>query len=104
MTEPPHSAPAQIATAGPVPQTDVFYGWWIVSASFLVQFLAMGTTFYAFGVLLKPLAESLGASRFAIGSALPMMMLVGAVVGPLLGREIDTATHQDLLNKLAAEL
>lgn len=67
----------------------VFYGWWIVSASFLVQFMTMGTTFYSYGVLLKPLSESLGASRFAVGSALPMMMLMGALTGPLVGREVD---------------
>jgi MFS family permease len=66
-----------------------FYGWRIVSASFVVQFLTMGTTFYAFGVLLKPLAEELDASRFAVGSALPAMLLVGALCGPVIGREVD---------------
>ena len=74
-----------------------FYGWWIVSASFVVQFLTMGTTFYAFGVLLKPLSEELEASRFAVGSALPMMMLVGAIVGPVLGREIDRRGARGLM-------
>ena len=69
--------------------SDVFYGWWVVSASFVVQFMTAGTTFYAYGVLLKPLSEDLGASRFAVGSALSMFMLVGALTGPLIGREVD---------------
>ncbi len=67
----------------------VFYGWWIVSASFFVQFMAAGTTFYAYGVLLKPLSEDLGASRFAVGSALSMFTLIAAITGPLIGREVD---------------
>ena len=79
-------APAAPAAASP---TGLFYGWWIVSASFVVQFLVMGTTFYAWGVLIKPLAEALDASRFAVASALPCSMLVGSLVGPLIGREVD---------------
>ena len=47
----------------PVPEPAsfrVFYGWWIVAVTFLTQFVAMGTVFYSYGVLLKPLAEDLG--------------------------------------------
>jgi len=67
----------------------VFFGWRIVSASFFVQFMTTGTTFYAFGVLLKPISEDLGASRFAVGSALSLFLLVGSITGPLIGREVD---------------
>ncbi len=67
----------------------IFYGWWIVSASAFVQFMTAGTTFYAYGVLLKPLSEDLGASRFAVASALSSFIFVGALAGPLIGREVD---------------
>jgi len=75
----------------------VFYGWWIVSASFTVQFVATGTTFYAFGVLLKPLTEAFGASRFAVGSVLPMLLLMGALAGPIVGREVDRRGARSLM-------
>ena len=76
----------------PEPATfGLFYGWWIVAGSFCVQFVMMGTTFYAYGVLLKPLSEDLDVSRFAVGLGLPMMMLVGAIGGPLIGREAKSS-------------
>jgi len=81
--------PSQLADLSPPAGGRFFYGWRIVSASFFIQFMTMGTTFYSFGVLLKPLTEDLGASRFAVGSALPMLMLMGAVAGPFIGREVD---------------
>ncbi|MEE8166240.1 MAG: MFS transporter, partial [Myxococcota bacterium] len=75
----------------------IFYGWWIVSASAFVQFMAAGTTFYAYGVLLKPLSEDLGASRFAVASALTTFMLIGALAGPLIGREVDRRGARGLM-------
>lgn len=89
--------PAEIAVPAPREEAGIFYGWWIVGASFLIQFTVMGTTFYSFGVLLKPLTEALGASRFAVGSALSMFLLVGALCGPLIGREVDRRGARGLM-------
>ncbi len=90
------NAPKPLTAAAP-PSGGVFYGWWIVSASLFVQFVTAGTTFYAYGVLLKPLSEDLGVSRFAVGSALSMLMLVGAIAGPLIGREVDRRGARHLM-------
>jgi cyanate permease len=90
-------AEAELPPPEPAATPRIFYGWWIVSASFVVQFLTMGTTFYAFGVLLKPLSEDLGASRLAIGATLPLLMLMNAVVGPVLGREVDRRGPRSLM-------
>ncbi len=89
------NTPEPLAAAHP--SGGVFYGWWIVSASFFVQFMTAGTTFYMYGVLLKPLAEDLDASRFAVGSALSMLMLIGALTGPLIGREVDRRGARGLM-------
>lgn len=67
----------------------VFYGWRIVGATFVTQFVTMGTVFYSYGVLLKPLSEDLGGSRLAVGAALPLLVFVGAIAGPVVGREAD---------------
>ena len=62
-----------------------FYGWTIVGLTFVIQFLAMGSTFYIFGVLLKPLTEALDADRFLVSLGLSSQMVVGALMGPWLG-------------------
>ena len=59
--------------------------------------MTAGTTFYAYGILLKPLSEDLGASRFVIASALSTFMLVGAIVGPWIGREVDRRGARGLM-------
>jgi hypothetical protein len=36
----------------------IFYGWAVVAFTFAVQFVTIGTVFYAYGVLLKPLPNN----------------------------------------------
>lgn len=65
-----------------------FYGWAIVGYTFVLQFLAMGSTFYVFGILLKPLSEALEADRFLVSLGISTQMVVGALMGPWLGAAI----------------
>ena len=74
-----------------------FFGWTIVAFTFVVQFVTMGTVFYAYGVLLKPLAETLDANRFQISLALSLHMAFGALVGPLVGKLIAERSIRLLL-------
>ncbi|MEE9282092.1 MAG: MFS transporter [Myxococcota bacterium] len=67
----------------------IFYGWVIVAVTFLTQFVTIGTVFYAYGILLKPLVEDLGSSRLAVVSALPLTFIVVGCAGPLVGRAVD---------------
>ena len=67
----------------------LFYGWVIVAVTFLTQFVAVGTTFYSFGILQKPLTEDLGGSRLAVGAAMPLLMIVVGLAGPFIGRAVD---------------
>ena len=41
----------------------IFYGWYIVAAAMITQFLAVGTQTFAVGVFLTPMTEDLGWSR-----------------------------------------
>ena len=63
-----------------------FFGWAIVGFTFTAQFLTMGTLFYAFSPLLKPLTEALDANRFEVSIALSLQSAVVAVAGPWVGR------------------
>ncbi len=48
----------------------------------------MGTLFYSYGVLLKPLSEALNVERFPISLALSLQMLVSAAISPWVGKWI----------------
>ena len=75
----------------------IFYGWAIVAFTFAVQFVTMGTVFYAYGVLLKPLTETLDADRFLISLALSLQMAFGALLGPLVGKLIAERSIRALM-------
>ncbi len=67
----------------------MFYGWVIVAVTFVTQFVVIGTVFYSYGVLFKPLVEDLGGSRLAVASALPLSFIVVGLAAPFVGRAID---------------
>ena len=74
-----------------------FYGWVIVAFTFVVQFVAMGTLFYAFGVLLKPLTEALDADRFSVSLALSIQIAIAALLNPWVGRLIAERSIRALM-------
>ena len=74
-----------------------FFGWNVIGFSLVAQFLTMGTLFYAFGPLLKPLSEALDASRFEISLALSIQSLVAALAGPWVGRVVAERSIRALM-------
>ena len=75
----------------------IFYGWAVVAFTFAVQFVTIGTVFYAYGVLLKPLTETLDADRFLISLALSLQMAFAALLGPLVGKLIAERSIRALM-------
>lgn len=67
----------------------MFYGWRIVGVAAASQGLAVGTTFYAYGVFVKPLAAEFDAPRLVVVLGLTALMLVQGIVSPFLGRALD---------------
>jgi len=67
----------------------MFYGWRIVGIAATSQGLAVGTTFYAYGVFVKPLAAEFEAPRLVVVLGLTLLMLVQGLVSPYLGRMLD---------------
>ena len=67
-----------------------FYGWRIVAAVFLVDFIAVGFYFYSYGVFFKAIAADLGSgTRFGVALGLSISNVVGAGVAPFVGRAVD---------------
>lgn len=83
--------------ANPEPSGRVFFGWSIVGFTFVTQFVAMGTLFYAYGVLLKPLSEALDADRFSVSLALSLQTVLAALLSPWVGKLIAEKSLRALM-------
>lgn len=62
-----------------------FLGWRMVALGFLAQNLAIGLAFGSFGVLIKPVAAELEASRAIASLGIAVIMLLMGLSGPVLG-------------------
>ena len=74
----------------PDPNQKVFYGWYVVGATFLAHFMATGSGFYIFNAFMLPLCETRGWSRTELNAA-PiigyfLVLLWNFVLGYLLDR------------------
>ena len=66
----------------------IFYGWYILAASFVILFLNSGGR-YVIGIMVKPIAVEFGWSRGAVSSAIFLNMAVYAVAALIAGRLYD---------------
>jgi len=62
-----------------------FYGWRMVLRGFIAVNLALGLTFGSFGVLIKPVAAELDASRALASLGIGLIVLLLGLAAPLIG-------------------
>ncbi len=67
----------------------VFYGWWVVLATFLNLFFAVGIVFYGLPVFYPSLVDSLGFSRSQVTQGMFLGFLIVAPFFGFLGALID---------------
>jgi MFS family permease len=91
------AVPPEPFSAEPRPPARLFYGWIIVGLTFFTQFVVLGTVFYSYGILFKPITQDLGTSRLGVGLALPVVMSVAGLIGPFVGREVDRRSIRGLM-------
>lgn len=72
-------------------------GMTIVGLTFVLQFVAMGTSYYAFGVYLKDLPDLLDTTRFYVSLALTLQSVVIGLSGPIIGRALAERSIRGLL-------
>ncbi|MFI6066726.1 MFS transporter [Micromonospora sp. NPDC051227] len=65
------------------------HGWRIVAALAITSTVGYGTLYYAYPVLLRPMAATLGASTTAVTGALTASVLAGALMAIPVGRWLD---------------
>ena len=63
----------------------VFYGWWIVGASFFIALYVGGVIFYGFTAIFEPIANELGWSYTQISLASSLRGLEVGLLAPLIG-------------------
>ncbi|WP_046570506.1 MFS transporter [Micromonospora sp. HK10] len=78
-----------ITTAPAGPTVGGRHGWRIVAALAITSTIGYGTLYYAFAVLLGPMAASLDASTTAVTGALTASVLAGALMAIPVGRWLD---------------
>ena len=64
----------------------VFYGWWIVGASFGLAGLVSGFIFLGFTAFLVPYTESFGVGRGPVSLVFGFSSVAGVAASPLIGR------------------
>ncbi|MEV4521845.1 MFS transporter [Micromonospora tulbaghiae] len=65
------------------------HGWRVVAALAVTSTIGYGTLYYAYAVLLGPMAAGLGASTTAVTGALTASVLAGALMAIPVGRWLD---------------
>ena len=66
----------------------IYYGWYILAASFFTLFLATGSR-NGLGVFIIPMTDDLGWSRGALSSAIAVGWFINGVSQPFIGRIYD---------------
>ena len=65
--------------------TRVFYGWWVVAASFFIAAYVGGVTYYGFTTIFQPIADELGWSYTQISLAASLRGMEMGLLAPLVG-------------------
>jgi MFS family permease len=97
------STPTRMAadrTAGGHPAA--FHGWRIVTVFAITQTIGYGTLYYAFAVLLHPIAADLHASTATVTGALTTAIVAWAATAVLVGRWLDRHGGRALMTTGAA--
>lgn len=85
----PNPSSPYLARPVQAPKQSIFYGWWIVGAAALCQFVFLSVSHVSVGVLLRPVTGELGwpAWAFTLGSSLAV--ICGVFSGILVGKVVD---------------
>ncbi|MBC8476270.1 MAG: MFS transporter, partial [Gammaproteobacteria bacterium] len=70
-------------------KTPIYYGYWILAAAFIAQFVALGMYSYVLGPFMMPMSEELNWSRgdFALSRSIGQVIM--AVTGIYIGAYVD---------------
>ena len=67
----------------------LFFGWWVVLGSYVIQVLNGALLFHAFSAYILPLQAEFGWSRAAVSGVFSLIRAESGILGPLQGWAID---------------
>ena len=67
----------------------IFYGWWIVGASFLIALYLAGTIGYGFTAVFEPIASEFGWSYAQVSFASSLRGMEAGLMAPVIGMLVD---------------
>jgi len=67
----------------------VFYGYWLILATFLFNFMAIGFGSYAFSLFVTPLQDAFGWGRGQIMAGFTIFFVTMGATCPVVGRFVD---------------
>jgi MFS family permease len=73
----------------PSPRSQVFYGWYIVAACFIIALYMSGVVFYGFTAIFEPIAQEFGWSYASISLAASIRGLEAGLLAPVVGIMVD---------------
>ena len=71
------------------PRDRIFYGWWIVAGSWVIQGVQATLLFLSFGAYLAQLQATFGWSKTALSGAFSLGRVESGLLGPLQGWSVD---------------
>ena len=70
-------------------KVNIFYGWWVVFACFLIAFYIGGTAVFGFTAFFEPIAQETGWSHTQISIAASFRGLEMGILAPIMGFLVD---------------
>lgn len=67
----------------------LFFGWWVVLGSYVIQVLNGALLFHAFSAYILPLQAEFGWSRAAVSGVFSLIRAESGILGPLQGWAVD---------------
>ncbi|HEX6031929.1 MAG TPA: MFS transporter [Tepidiformaceae bacterium] len=74
---------------GPLGGRAIYYGYWLIGAAFVAQFVSVGVTNYVIGAFLKPMTTDLDWSRSEFTISRTVGQFVMAFTGFFIGAHVD---------------
>jgi len=63
----------------------IFYGWWIVAASFFIAFYVGGAMFYGFTAFFEPIVNEFGWSYTQVSIGISLRGVEMGILAPIIG-------------------